>query len=220
MAYAKRKYNRKARSIVPKKPFRYEVADMAATAYEGVQRLKRLINVEIKHYELATATTAIPIGGSIYNLSAITQGDTSRTRDGSSIKPQYFQLRGTLQSNGLQNSTSRVRVILFRGIMENGVAPVVSDLLREGNIDSLSNMSEKNRFTVLSDRIYSMQPVITGSIVLSSLNLNKTLQKHIKYTEISSAAIENGGVYLLVISDQPTNEPYINMYSRVTFTDN
>lgn len=201
-----------------KKPVRYQVADMALQAYNGVKAIKRLINVEVKYHDVLTNVT-VSSTGSITDLSAIPQGDTVLARDGDSAKPQYFATRFYMFNDGSYGDSTIVRVIYFRAIMENGTTPAVTDILESANVVALKNYTEKNRFTIISDRTFTWTPSKTGEVRSIESRFGHRLEKHFKFVTGANTK-ENGGLYMLLVSNRGTLLPTMYHNSRVTYTDN
>jgi len=215
MAYSKKPYRKKA---LYKKPVRYQVADMALSAFNGVKAIKRLINVEKKNHDIANSLATVSTG-TIHALTTISQGASTSTRVGDSIKPLYLNFRGYIENVHISNS-GQVRIIVFRGKKENAITPLVSDVLASLSVISQYNYTDINRFTILKDKTYVINPgtAITASTAVQ-FNLSCRLDGHIKYVT-GGTTIEQGGLYVLYITNNSVQAPAVYYNQRLTFTDN
>lgn len=201
-----------------KKPVRYQVADMALHAWNGVKAIKKLINVEEKYQDnslLISATTA----GVVTSFNTIAQGDAQGQRGGDSLKPQSFEVRGHLYNNAAAGAPGVIRLILFRGKNENGVAFTTTDILESASYNSPLSFENRKRFTVLMDKkivLNTNYATIASNFV--SMNYSKALNGHIKYTA-GTTTVEEGGLYLLSISDLAAGHQN-RFISRLRWTDN
>lgn len=218
MPYIKKTRKRTYRKKAYKKPFRYEVADMALNAWKGVKQIKQLINVEIKKHD-TLINAGVTTTGSVFSLSDIPQGDGYNQRDGISVKPQYLVGRFYIQNDPSHVSTTAMRVMLIRGINENGVTPGVTTILESADVWSLRNFVEKSKVTVMMDRTINITPYKNGEVKFTQLEFKMPVNKHIHF-ETSGTNKENGGLYMLCISNRGTLFPVIHGNARLTFTDN
>lgn len=204
-----------------KKPFKYQVADKAESAYNMAVALKRLVNVERKYFDSAIADSAIASTGEITDLSAIPQGDTAITRDGDSLKPLGFQMRYKLTGDVNATFDTVVRWILFRMKHENAVVPTVADILEGSTETSMFNFTERSRFTVLADKTHTLH--VNDSTILPIM-MGKTGNKLTGHMTFVTGTVnhENGGLYLLRISNQTAvaNQPRWDSNQRITYVDN
>lgn len=219
--YTKRPKKKQTTAVAPyKKPMRYKVADVAYKAYKIARTLKRFVNTEHKYHDVIN-NTGISATGTIVNLtSGIAQGDTAVTRDGSSIKLARLSLRIHLTINS--NATaSMARIILFRGKQENGGTYTVTDILDNGTTTyqmiAPKTRTERFRTKFIYDKTSSLS--INGRRDVF-LDWNFKLYGHTEYSDAAGTTIENGGLYMLYISNETLNNVNFTYYSRLTFVDN
>lgn len=188
--------------------------NIAKKAAQGVVRY--YLNPEYKFLD-SSPTVAPANGGIMTNLSAIALGDNDTDRNGSSIKVTSHLLRGTLTKAASATAT-KVRVIIFSDTSSNGALPVVADVLQTSNQDSPLNKVNGSRFTVLFDKSY----VLTNDTPMRQFKHFKKMQHHIHYLNGTSAtsAMGQGPIYMLTISNEPTNAPTVSVNSRMRFLDN
>lgn len=194
---------------------------LAESAYWGVQRLSRLVNVEVKKFDAVVASgTAVNSTGSAYPLHEIAQGDTDQTRDGNSIKPLSNLLSIQLANNATAVNT-RLRVLLVKDLQQIAdTTPAVSDVL-DGSVASFVDAPLNNlavgRFKILKDRTFTLTTV---SAPVINFKWYTKLYGHIRYNGTASTDVQKGGLYLLFVSDQATNTPTMGFNTRLSFTDN
>lgn len=207
---------RKRRRAINKSDLFDDTAEVARKGYHLAKKIARLVNVEIKNHDIdQTGTFTVPNTGIVHDLTVIAQGDSKGTRDGSSIKPLRVSGRLSINSSGSATFT-KLRMILVRGKQENGVIPTISTYFE--TVDPLSPKNHNNRFQskTLFDKTFIFNSVDKKT---GYMDINETLFGHVHYTD-ATTAIEDGGLYLIMLSDQATNVPSLGYYIRVSYTDN
>lgn len=198
---------------------KYSVAQMAGKALKGVRAIRKLINVEKKFLDTTQSATTVGTAATIAPLTYIAEGDDYNSRDGHSILTQgmLFRMRMTANATSVVNF---LRVMVFIDKEMNGVAPVVADIL-EAPTDYLSPLQHDSgrRFSILYDRIHALDYNGHGT---AAVNKWFRINHHVKYTGTTAAAASSkeGQVYLLLLSDNNTNQVGISWYNRLRFTDN
>lgn len=227
MAY-RRTYRRRKMSRGKRRARRTgaQAGALAYNAYSLAKKVARMVNSEIKFHDVQATNTAYDSTGTIVNLSTIAQGDGDNARDGSSIKLAHLTMRMSWSSNTTDTTPQRVRMILFRGKNEKSTPPTISTLLEDttqyDNIVSPKNWDHKFNTRVLYDRVIVLTPNASASNQSKELVISKKLYGHVKFATNDTAGtdIENGGLYMLIVSDETTNAPTCTFYSRLTFYDN
>lgn len=189
----------------------------AQKALALAQKVHRVINSE-HHRKLAVYNSTVPAAGQVLNICDPAQGDTFNDRTGISIKPLRVSGRLYLTINAVATA-SVVRLILFRGKNENRVSYAVSDILHTASGLTWQNpkdYQERFRSKVLYDRTYNLDKNGRDSIML---NWNFKLFGHIQFGN-NDITVENGGLYLLMITNEPTNLPTLQYTLQTTFIDN
>lgn len=225
--YKKRTYKRNAKGANDKSVTvwsGHSVLEKANAALSLASKVYRFVNTEVKFHDVTQTGTAIPNTGSINGLSAITQGDTSLTRDGQSVKLMNLTIRGFITTNQSQPYPQITRIILFRGKQENGVGFSATDILETASVISPKNYTDRFRTKILYDQtFYQNQGAGLSAAAFGTLsrpfNINLKCQGHVNFAG-SSTNIEDGGLYLLYLSNQATSTPTITYYSRLTYVDN
>lgn len=207
-----------------RKGARYGLNKLAGSAAAGyialrmAKKLKRLVNVERK-YLIYTNNINVPDTGTIYFLSGVPQGDTSSSRDGNKCKALSlnFHAQVTIDTNAVR---SACRIILFKDKSSNGSAPAVLDVLENATyLYSYNNVNCPYRFQILFDKTFSLSTTGTQTI-----NVKRFIKMghHITYkgTGATQSDAADGHIYMLVISNETTNQPDLEVNSRLTFVDN
>lgn len=209
----KRQYRRRQYKK-PQKPLRYQVADMAYSAYKGVKYLKDLVNLETKFYDTSFAAT-INNTGTMTLLSAIPQGNQESQRVGDSVKLQTLQANFMFSMNNATAYTN-VRIIIFKGDRENTSTPTGAWLLNGGSLYDLKTWRDRFQTRILYDNILTFSN--TGTLA-KVVRINQPLNFHCNFAP-TSTTVEDGGLWMYVISDiAATNFPSITGSARVLYTD-
>lgn len=191
------------------------VASTAATALRVATMVARMVNSEVKYIETTSTGTSVTNLGTLVQLHTITQGDGASDRDGMSVKPAHLTMRYSAQVSSAATAT-RLRVIVFRGKQENGSVPTVANFLQVVNPNSPKNWSNKFHYKTLYDRTHVLSSTGNQEIVGK---INQKQFGHINFQQ-GSANTENGGYYLLLLTDEATNAPSVKYHARLTFYDN
>lgn len=200
----------------------YKHRGTAAKALALATKVARMVNVEYKAYETNTVDN-IDQGGEVYSLTnGLAQGDTGETRDGISIKPMRLSGRAYIEMN-VAAPTTLFRCIIIRGKNEHGEIYTPQgtgqlDILDPDALGPLARKNRDNRFdtNILYDKLFTLSQSGTRAKVL---DLNIRLTGHVNY-EGGTTNVDNGGLYLLLISDQTELLPVWRSQLTLTYTDN
>ncbi len=193
--------------------------DTASRALAVAYAVKKLINVE--YHTLTTGFTQDPNStGSVVNLTAIAQGDNVSNRQGNKIRVKYISCRGqvTLHASA---TNSRVRYAIVRDNNGSTTQPSIADVFVAA-ANFLSNNNKKgdpqanSRFSVLHDQyIYVNTDTPTKPFKWTS-----SLDHHIFYTGAAATDEGKGNIYLMIISNEGTNDPIVFADAMVKWIDN
>ncbi len=194
------------------------------TAYlaRQVWKLKRMVNVEYKNFDIQLTNGTATSAGAIQQATNIAQGDTTITRDGNQAKLVSLFFRGNVRINQSATSSS-VRIMLIWDRQTNGVVYNVSDVLLDVTADDIItsplNIDNKFRFTVLWDKIFSLS--ITGTQLIN-FKYYKKLNLPIRFDAAAGtiAAVTSNSLSILRITDEATNLPTVTYTHRLRFVDN
>lgn len=195
------------------------VAKAAFTALNTAKYIARFVNTEVKNHDVAINTSSTGVNGAITALDAIAEGDTQNTRSGSSIKP----MRLTWRLNATQHTSATLtllRMVIFRGKYEKDNEPVVSDIFPSTGVNQFKTYDKRYNTKILYDKVHIFDAVNTSRV--KKVDGSIKLFGHIQYDadQADGTDHENGGVYLLLISNEATNAPTVVGNFRLTFTDN
>lgn len=159
---------------------------------------------------VSTAGTVVPV------TNGITEGDDVFQRSGTVINLARirFLMRGTAVT-----SSSSIRFILFRDMINTGVFPTVSLLLSSANWTSQyasTTQMQQHRFKILHDATLDLS--INGEAVKTK-QLDMAVKGQVMFngaTAVSSAE-GPGAVYLLIIGNTATT--LYDYTVQVVFTD-
>lgn len=193
------------------------------TAY-GLNEIRKLINIETKFVDTVSGLGSVTQSGTVTCITQLAQGLTSTDRVGDSIKLQHIEVRGTVIINPLATNTT-VRVIIFRDLDGYGTAPTCTDLLENvgGTVapNSPYKFNKRQRFSILFDEMFQLQSILAQGTSSDAWYFNTAHAGHVLYLGSTAAAASNGkgSVYVAAISEEATNTPQFDFYSRVLFTD-
>ena len=182
-----------------------------------------LMNVEYKHHDVQISATGVSTTPIITELTNLSQGDTSSTRDGDSIKATAIMLRGICAISPVA-STSQYRVMLVQDKQTNGALFTPADLLEDttagDNLISPLNLDNKYRFRVLYDKLHTLSVNGGNESIKWSKYIN--LNQHFRYGSNAGtiADLNTNSLALVTISNEPTNTPNQTVYSRLRYVDN
>ena len=148
------------------------------------------------------------------------QGDDYNQRNGRKIKAQSIFLNGQVKINSSASETT-MRVIIFWDKDSDGETATASELLQDGG-DLQSPLNYANagsRFKVIYDRNFSLS---SNGPQIKNVYCYRRLYHHITYLGTGSTSGNNGTgtLFMLLMSNEPTNTPTFNYWARFRYTDN
>lgn len=197
--------------------FGRSVGSLAWRAYRGVRYLKGLVNAELYKYDVSDARNIGNDGADVFNMTGMAQGDGDSDRTGLSCFIRSVYIRAQFVIAAAANETN-IRMILVRDSQQIAdTVPPLSAVLEALTMVAPLNNTTVGRFTILKDRTFSM-----------SQNGNQTMVRqfwvpmkhHVRFNGTGASDIQKGGLYLYFLSDQPTNEPGLILYTRTSYHDN
>lgn len=216
-----------------KSKHRYTKKKQPKSASAGVQALRIVKSIqkaiEYKHTDYPIPADAIGNVGISYPLvDLLLKGDNATQRTGNTIKLARAHINCTvrLATSSTETFTRSFRIILCRGIRENGSVPVVSytssatrGVLDDTSTDlilarkALNNMRDTK---FLYDKTYTLSP---GTVTSREFKWNFPLHWITTFKEDASGSTEDGGLYLMFAQDIIGQDIIVNLNSRVTFSD-
>lgn len=194
---------------------KYSAGQLAVKAWRATRYLKGLVNSEMFHNEITTSAS-INNTGTVYSLTNISQGDSTTTRTGNSILVRNLLKRIRFTKNA-SATTTFVRCVLFQDKQQVGdTSPAITDLLASATVDAPLNLNTLGRFKILYNKTIVLN---TNSPQWHKESYHK-MYTHVRYNGTAGTDIQKGGLYIMFISDQPTNAPTLDMWLRLGYHDN
>jgi len=224
-----------------------DVVDYGKKAWEGLLRIKRLINVEEKMFDATAAAQSVNYSGVIDNLSNVAEGSDYNNRNGNSILVQRLHLKGAFTLNTGASAPGSVvcRLMVLRDMLHNSTTdPTPAQVLEvtasgTAVYSPLLHFHDGNaaarRFRVLHDKNYvinanfatTVAATVSGSVDILGGNtvqfdVNVDVGAHTLFQSTAGADASDwvGGLYIFYISSVNSTTPTITYYSRLYFTDN
>lgn len=193
---------------------------LARSAWKGVQTIRGLVNSEMFHkdaqYTLGSAQTRI------YHLTTLTQGDAVSGRTGNSILLKSFSANGYMYVHPSQTTNTRVMLalILDKQQVEDTYPTLANIFANDTTPNTLLNSSNLGRFKVLWRRQYTLDSNAGGGNNAKQIKIFKRLNFHVRYNGAAETDIAKNGVYLCMITSEPSLYPTIDFQSRINYHDN
>ncbi len=227
MPYYKRDKHYKGRYPRYKKVKRPMFGRLDKAAYSMAKKALSLINTEFKLKDTVELGLVIVDGvGVIKQLTNVAQGDTNVTREGNSIKIVSIYTKFMFHINA-SASSSQVRCMLILDTQTNGAIYTTDDLLESvANLTSLispRNTDNAHRFRVLYDKMVVLNQNITAvSSTTRFLKVYKKVDLHMRYaTNVGDITdLTQNSISVLLISNEATNTPTVDINFRLRFLDN
>lgn len=194
------------------------VANTAYTALKIAQGVSSLVNAELKYHDQSMLNTPDD-SGTVDFLSGIPEGDDNTQRNGRSIRAKSIYLTGSVAQNASATETI-VRIIVFRDKSGAGTPPIVLDVLSVTDVTSPLNVDTAgNRFQILSDQRFQFSN--SGSKI-AWIKRYIPLNFHINYlyTDGTPGSCGTNAIYVIMISNETTNPPGVELNARIQFIDN
>lgn len=192
---------------------------------KDVAKIKRDYRPEVKSNPV-TATAQINIAGTIHNMNLMAQGAGANQRVGMKVYNRRCIANLWLTKDATNTDrTDTIRLIWFRDLAHNGVAPAVLDVLLAVDPVTTYNYDLRKRIKVISDK-----HVILGDIV----NFNGPLTKMVRYdfklnthcyyqgVGANEASIEKGPLYLLMVTSAvatANSQPRYELRADLRYSD-
>lgn len=211
--YKRRKTYRKKKSTSTTWKTAMQVAQQA---YAGVKAIRSIVNSE-RHYTDTTPliTGSISTTGLAGDLFDIATGDQNNQRTGLSILAKTISVKGYVDF-GTSNAASRLHILIVKDLRQQaGITPTYNDIY-PGGINNFISIALAGRFKIVYSKIYNNDTEIDRKHVNIYLRIND----HIRFSNTGANDIIKNGYYLIVVSDQPTNQPTVGLNTRVSFYDN
>ncbi len=198
------------------------VVSDASKALKIALNVRRLINVEYKFIDTITTSLGVSTTPSIIQLSNISQGDTTITRDGSQLKVLSIQWSYFVAQNA-NAVQSTLRCMLIKDKQTNqaifAAGDVLSNITTQNALNSPYNRDNRKRFTILYDKVHSFSDNGQKSFHYGQ----KFSQEQILRYDGNAGDITDltqTSYALLLVSTEATNTPGFTSFIRLNFVDN
>ncbi len=196
----------------------------AAKALTIARSVKALMNVEIKNFDVPlTGGQTITDTALITQLSNIPSGDTTNARDGAQCKMVGIELSFVIHQSTSSAGATLVRVMLVQDKQTNQAIYVAADLLADVTsqdiIVSPRNLDNMRRFNVLFDKVFILN--INGNTAVSFKHyFKRDIILRFDASTPSIADLTENSLSVLLVGNELTNDPTIELISRLRFIDN
>ncbi len=183
-----------------------------------VSKLMGLINTEFKQKDL-TATQTINNVAKITLLNGLAKGDDFDDKDGRVVRIKSIQVSLIYEMSTVASFT-QMRIMVVLDKQPNETTMVINDLLDSSALQSFRNLDGRKRFVILRNEVVSMSITGTQGGVFEfykKFNL-KTIYDDSDVGDI--ADITTNAIYLVLLSNEPTNLPTVIRSTRVRYIDN
>ncbi len=227
MPYRKKYKKKRGRNLLGSYNKYVSAASKTALLAMQVYKLKSLINVEQKFFDISSSSTSIPDGiGIIVQLTNIPQGDTDVTRDGAQIKLMSWNFKAIVSVNtSVANTGSSVTIMLVEDKQTNQAIYTTASLMQStgnvlGVVSSL-NLDNKFRFKVHKRWILNLNNASGSRRVLRFYKkFGNNMKLRFDASTSAIADLTSKSLSLLMISNEATNEPAITFFNRLRYVDN
>lgn len=171
-----------------------------------------------------SAITGFDTTGSVTLLNGIAQGTDYNTRIGRKFTMKTLYVRMSLQPGATAANIALARFIVVYDRQANGQAPAITDVLTAVNDSSLNNLTNRDRFVIITDKVYKVG--LSTSMESGRQIFKKYLKCNLEVTNggtgATIASIQTGSLYLLTMGDKvagTTAPKVLNGTYRIRFTD-
>lgn len=221
MPYARRSYRRRSsrRRRTPWYNKKYSTAQIARAAWRSAKYIRGLVNSEMFHKD--QTLTLGSNQNAIFNITSLAIGDGMNARTANSILAKSIHMRGYMYINPTVTSNTRVMLALVRDTQQvSDTVPSIPNIFDSAiSPHTLLNLSNAGRFKILWRKQYVMTPN-TGGRDAIQLKFFTRLNHHVRYNGSADTDIQKNGIYLVMITSEPTNYPTIELLSRFNYHDN
>lgn len=181
--------------------------------------------VEVKYSDLAKASYAADLTGTITPLNLIAEGLDDTQRVGRQSTMLAVALNGFCVSTLTTGQIQEHRVLLVWDNATDGVLPAITDVLSASDTLSFPNVQNINRFTILWDQRFILGPNAASFIwqPLQKFEVVIPLNSatHFSGTTAAIGSMQNGTIYAITLGSNAagTAAGTVTYSSRVSFLD-
>lgn len=215
---SKRRRGRKGGKSSPWYDKKYSAVQLARKAWDGVWRLKGLVNSEVHKNDMNSGLTTIPNTGVIDSMVKIAVGDTYADRTGNSVYARSLNIKGVF-ALGASETQSFIRMAVVIDTQQIGdTNPAFTDIYEAASSIAHLNPATVGRFKVLKDLTYVIS---SGGDPIKGFEINLPMRHHVRFNGTANTDIQKGAIYLVYTSSMyVTNPPTVLYRARLSFHDN
>lgn len=183
------------RQAAAKRRTQKQVARQAGFARPPTQSLElKVADLDVNSYNINTT-------GSVTLLAVPTLGTDMTNRIGRKIQLKSVYVRGFMVIDGnlsappgaQTTSSQQWRFILFEDRQPNGAAPALTAVLKEAHPASQLNLDNRDRFRILKDKTWVVDPFLYSSTATSTLSGQANVTHQLKcYKKLNIESVFNG----------------------------
>jgi len=182
------------------------------------------------HYlDIAQTTYNADTTGTVTALNLIAEGNDNVNRLGRKAMMRTVSVKGFVAAPASGAPVQQARVLVVWDNAANGALPAIGDVLTAINSTAFLNPNNVARFTILSDKVFSLGSWDTGATISYASELIKTIDITTRInapteylgTTAAIASVQNGTVLLLTMGSTAAgaSAATCTLGTRVTFTD-
>lgn len=199
---------------------RYDIRRNPRSVRARISKIERsLNNREKKKFDISHNTGNVDLNGLTFSLNAMPQGVELNERDGLKVQPTGLFFNYKMQCHSSQPTVARI--LIYEDLQQvSDSTPSSTDLLQQtGDQSVLSplNRDEIGRFKVLYDKRHTLVPDANNEVVYRKGFLKKLKNPH--FNGANGTDIQKNGLWCTILSDQATNFPTHDFYSRYFYHD-
>lgn len=193
------------------------------SVWRSISSINKRLTSEVKKFDQAVADATLNIGGVVFSLTGIAQGDLATNREGNAIRLKYLQIVGTITNGSVAGNANAIRCILIQDTqMVVGANTTVASVLENSLFNDLLNRVSMSagRFNILYDQLFTMGTTGQNERVNSIkkyFNLSKL--PVVKWTGATSTDFQNNHLFLMLIP-QTDELGAVDLNVRVGYYDN
>lgn len=185
----------------------------------SVAQLAGLINSEAKELDTVVSGTGISNSGSYSQaLTNIAEGDDRNQRNGRFILAKHLQYRmQVLMDNTVQTRFSYA-IVMDKKANEGFGATPWQEVFTSADPTALINRDAADRFIILKRGV--LHGNAGGNSIVDVKGFLNLKGVHLKYNNTTSTSYEKNAIFLLAVSNQPTNVASLYANIRFEYYDN
>lgn len=171
---------------------------------------------------IVAASSAFTTPGATFLLNGLVPDSTATGRIGRRVMIKSLYLRLSWAAGPTSTGSAPLRMLIVYDKQANAAAPAVTDILATDAFTSMNNISNRDRFVTLCDKL--VEPCGVGVSLGVATAFYKKLNLAVQYnagTAGTIADITSGSIYVLFAQSGQiaTANAGVTWYARVRYTD-